>query len=82
MMYRGNFQVYGLYVDDISKVEELLTKNWKVQELRIDIQTCDYLEISFVTENQRKIFKLDAILRHYGADVYFWIDKLVEEEII
>jgi hypothetical protein len=75
-MYRGNFQVNGLNIDCISKVEEMLTKNWNVKELSIKIPTCDYLEISFVTENRKKIFKLEEILRYYKSDVYFWIDTV------
>jgi len=66
-MYRGLSRII-LGKEEISKIEKMLIEKWHVENLVIT-DCLAYWEISFLTDDPKKVFQLPIIVKYYGGDV-------------
>ena len=72
-MYRGHCRV-SLGEEEVFKIEKMLKEKWLAKDIVIK-KFPYYTEISFSTEDYKKVFKLRGIVEKYGGKVIKeWID--------
>ena len=74
-MYRGSFTVV-LGEEEIGKIEIMLREKWHAKDVMIsNLPPC--WKISFLTDDNKKVFRLLGIVKNYGGKVLrHWIEKV------
>jgi len=74
-MYRGHYRI-TLGKEEISKIEKMLIEKWQTKDIVI-INLLTHWKISFLTDDNKKVYRLLEIVEKYGGKVLrHWIDKV------
>lgn len=74
-MYRGHYRI-SLDKEKAAKVIEMLKEKWHAKDIRTNDFPA-YLEISFLTDDHKKVYQLQKIIKKYrGKVLKKWIEKV------
>jgi hypothetical protein len=75
-MYKGHYRII-LGKEEIDKIEKMLREKWHVEDLNI-IHCLVYWELSFLTDDYKKAYKMFEIIKRYKGTVLDHQIKKVE----
>lgn len=76
-MYRAHLSI-RINRESLSKIEEMLREKWNAENITFE-ELAGVWRISFVTQDNRKVFAFEKVVNNYGGTVLRkWITKIKE----